>query len=377
MKRYFRYGKRDTGFAQGWSSVALLAFVGLFVLALVTSGCGSNDKSSDTTRADRTTSTKTQDHQKSSEARTDAAQNKSAVSSDANVASVANALEANEKAQPKTQLTSTGQVATDIGPMQSEETASALAKDPVSFAEAEAFYTDGNYDSAVAAFTTYVGQNPDNAWGHYMLGLSCWKAGKLSDAETALRGALERDSDHYKSHLNLARVLRDGDRTDEALDEVTIAATLSPDDGTAHRVRGSILHDLGRIQDAVAAYKKALVLNDRDVWAMNNLGLVHLQEEQFEQALAPLARATLLRKGNAVFHNNLGTALGRTGHYTASADSYREALMCDSSHATATASLARVEVLREDPGYVAIDLGDVAAQLAGQIGGPPLSKVTE
>ena len=55
-------------------------------------------------------------------------------------------------------------------------------------------------------FATYADQHPSNPWGHYMLGLSSWKAGDLDRAERAFVRANELDPKHVKTLLNLARV---------------------------------------------------------------------------------------------------------------------------------------------------------------------------
>ena len=50
------------------------------------------------------------------------------------------------------------------------------------YEDGEAAYREGRYEDATAIFSAYVGRRPDNAFGHYMLGLSAWKAGSLVDA---------------------------------------------------------------------------------------------------------------------------------------------------------------------------------------------------
>ncbi len=62
----------------------------------------------------------------------------------------------------------------------------------------------------------------------------------------------------------------------------------------------------------------------------------------------------------AVFHNNLGIVLERTGHYTIAAQAYRTALSVDSTYQKATASLTRVEQRVDDPSMSPIDLTNLA-----------------
>ena len=67
-------------------------------------------------------------------------------------------------------------------------------------------------------FEAYSESKPDNAWGHYMLGLSAWKTGDHSRALEAFDAALRLDPTHRKSLLNSARVLLETSRPKDALE---------------------------------------------------------------------------------------------------------------------------------------------------------------
>src|SRR5437879_10777175 len=77
---------------------------------------------------------------------------------------------------------------------------------------------------------------------------------------------------------------------------------------------------------------------------------------KFADALGPLARATQLAPEVATFQNNLGIALERSGHLTAAAHAYQAAIVADSTYSKASASLARVQELKEDPSILPVDL---------------------
>jgi hypothetical protein len=62
----------------------------------------------------------------------------------------------------------------------------------------------------------------------------------------------------------------------------------------------------------------------------------------------------------AVFHNNLGIALERTGHPTMAAQSYRAALSVDSTYKKPSSSLTRVEQRADDPSLSPINLAELA-----------------
>ncbi len=219
---------------------------------------------------------------------------------------------------------------------------SSIPSEPVSYADAETAFTARRYDEAVNLFTAYTRSNPDNAWGHYMAGLSSWKAGDPEGAVGSFDEALRLDPQHRKSLLNSARVLIETGRPREALARVERAMAIEPLSGEGLRLLGRARYELKQMPEAIDAYQRAIGLDERDSWAMNNLGLIYIQQERSEAALPVLARAVELRSGSPVFQNNLGTALERTGHFAAAGKAYEAALASDSTYGKAAASLARV-----------------------------------
>ncbi|MGD2134528.1 MAG: tetratricopeptide repeat protein [Gemmatimonadales bacterium] len=214
---------------------------------------------------------------------------------------------------------------------------------PVTYQEAEAAYRDGHYDRAVQLFVAYTEVEPENPWGYFMLGLSARRAGDLETAEWSFEEALARDPQHVKSMLNLSRVLLDTDRPGEAVMELTFALELDSTSNVVHRLLGRGFHELGKVEDAIASYRHAIVLNGSDVWAMNNLGYLYIQRGRFTDAIGPLARAVELDSTRALFLNNLGMALERAGYVGSARDAYDQAVRYDPDHRKAMQNLARVE----------------------------------
>jgi tetratricopeptide (TPR) repeat protein len=221
-------------------------------------------------------------------------------------------------------------------------TDAAAAPANVSYVDAEAAYHGGRYAEAAELFTGYTATHPDNAWGHYMLGLSAWKSGDHERAMTGFDEALRLDPSHRKSLLNSGRVLLETSRPREALERIERALALEPLSSEGLRLLGRARHELGQIPEAIDAYQRAIALDDRDAWAMNNLGLIYIQQGRSEEAIPPLARAVQIRSNAPVFQNNLGTALEQSGYTAAARQAYTGALEADSTYAKASASLARL-----------------------------------
>jgi Flp pilus assembly protein TadD len=247
-------------------------------------------------------------------------------------------------------------------------TAETEAPRPVTYGEAEDAYRRGDYEEAFELFGVYCARKPENPWGHYMLGLSAWKAGLHEEAERALETSLSLDPLHVKSLVNLGRVLVEVGRPEEAEGYLLTARELDPS-ADVHRVLGRAHHEMGDLDGAIDDYRSALVVDGEDAWSMNNLGLALIQEGRYDEALGPLARATRIRDDVAVFQNNLGLALERTGHPGSALLAFRAAVELDGSYEKASISLERVSALPGVDESEPMDLETVARSFADEVEG--------
>jgi predicted Zn-dependent protease len=238
---------------------------------------------------------------------------------------------------------------------------------PVSYEDAESTYTSGDYPEAAQLFSRYIEKHPENAWGHYMLGLAAWKSGESDRALSAFDRALELDPNHRKSMYNSSRVLLETGHAAEALERIELALSQEPLSTEGLRLLGRARYQLGKVDEAIEAYRRALSTDDRDVWSMNNLGLIYIEQDRSSEALAPLARAVQLRSNAPVFQNNLGVALERSGYPVAASKSYEAAIQVDSSYTKASVALARVTGGSQQPESEPVDLDTLAQRFQSEI----------
>ena len=230
----------------------------------------------------------------------------------------------------------------------------------VTYGDAESAYLDRRYREALDLFTVYTEQHPKNPWGFYMYALSAWKSGENQDAEVGFQTALDLDPNHLKSYLNLARVLLEENRPQEALTQAQLAKEIDADHGETFRILGRAYHNLGETDLAVESYLTATTLDENDAWAANNMGLVLIQSGRFAEALSPLARATQLQPDRGVFQNNLGIALERSGHFTQATEAFQAALNTDETNEKILGNLDRVSALVESTDSVQVNLAELA-----------------
>jgi tetratricopeptide (TPR) repeat protein len=236
------------------------------------------------------------------------------------------------------------------------------------FEEAESVYRAGQFAEATGLFESYVGSKPENPRGHYMLGLSAWKSGDLERAASAFNRAIGLDSTHVKSYLNLGRVLLALDRDQEALELAVTVLDIDSTSAEGLRLLARAQHGLGEVDAAIDTYRHALVANDQEVWTMNNLGVLYLEEGDPEAALAPLARAVQLRGTAPVFQNNLGMALERAGFPVAAKRAYEAAVRADSTYIKAVKNRERLSAVAVDSTTVEkVDLNELAELFRQQV----------
>jgi tetratricopeptide (TPR) repeat protein len=125
----------------------------------------------------------------------------------------------------------------------------------------------------------------------------------------------------------------------DALQALTMATNLLPNDATAHNNLANALGRLGRLDDAVAHYRRALLLNPELAEAHNNLGHALLDIGQPDGAAASCRRAVDLKPHYAEAHDNLGSALLGLGRPDDALASYRRAIAIEPQFAEAHSNL--------------------------------------
>jgi protein O-mannosyl-transferase len=160
-----------------------------------------------------------------------------------------------------------------------------------------------------------------------VLFLLSWKqSGMYSDPQTLFRTTVASNANCWLAHNNLGRVLADMGRTDEAVGHFQKAVEINPTFGEAHFNLGVLVADMGRIDEAVAHYRKAVDAVPDHADAHNNLGVLLEQTGRSDEAMAHYRKALEINPDHADAHNNVGILLARLGRTDEAMAQYRKAL---------------------------------------------------
>jgi tetratricopeptide (TPR) repeat protein len=88
-----------------------------------------------------------------------------------------------------------------------------------------------------------------------------------------------------------------------------------PQDAAAYRARAFGYCDLGRYEEAIADYDKAIALDPKSADAYYNRGIAYYNLELYEKAIADYGKAIALNPKHATAHNNRESAYAALKRY--------------------------------------------------------------
>src|SRR5215211_1130415 len=149
-----------------------------------------------------------------------------------------------------------------------------------------------------------------------------------------------------RDYLERGRALLEEGRLNEAIAELSRAASLDPKLSQAHSLL-AVAYDRKGLRDrAEDSYRRAIDVNERDPEALNNLGYSLYLSGNYRAAVDRLKKAARLAPSDSRILNNLALAQVRLGKYD---DAYRNFARADgefNGHANVAALLIRTG--RED-----------------------------
>jgi tetratricopeptide (TPR) repeat protein len=169
--------------------------------------------------------------------------------------------------------------------------------------------------------------NPALVDGWRELGDSYMEVHQAVKAEAAYREALARDESYALARAKLAQALLDQGRTREALEMVLLAEDRGGDAFMVSAIRGDILAEMSRHDEAAEAYDRALRMEPEDHWVLHQAAIEHSRAGNDERAAILFEQA--LRYDQDGCHQTFvdyGDLLRRVGRIGDAVRMYRKAV---------------------------------------------------
>jgi len=168
--------------------------------------------------------------------------------------------------------------------------------------------------------------------------LNFYHAGQLPQAEEAAKALLKTYPNTFILHNLLGIVLDGQSKFEEAIASYRKALLLQPAVPDLHFNLGIALGNLGRLEEAAASYRKAIALQPGFFEAHGNLGTILQKQGKLEDAIANYRKALAIRP-DALGHFNLGTALRSLGRLEEAIASFQNAIAFNPNYAEAYSRL--------------------------------------
>lgn len=225
----------------------------------------------------------------------------------------------------------------------------ALKNDPVLIealvGKGRALACQGAFGSAVDAFREAIDAAPDYTPAHVQLALAYQNqylndpvtyGGRLADALEIMTRAEQLDPNDATIQNTKGILYFESGSLDQARNALERAAELSTGSGLSTRERsviqvnlGRTYRDLGLLELAQSAFRRAVVLDPASASAHNNLGHIAYRLDDCESAEYELSQAVSLAPNSISIVSNLAIALFECGDVTGSQPHFEHAVALD------------------------------------------------
>jgi tetratricopeptide (TPR) repeat protein len=173
--------------------------------------------------------------------------------------------------------------------------------------------------------------------------------GYWRDSESLFRHALTVTGENATSHLNLGAALEADGKPDAALAEYKQVLQLDPLRFEAWNDIAKLLYELNRSEEALPYCQRAIQLNPKHATVHNSLGLILVKLNRLDEAMAEFSLAAQLDTNYASPRFQRGKIFLKQGHGMQAMEEFHAALQLEPNNFPVLIYLARVLASDEDP----------------------------
>lgn len=220
--------------------------------------------------------------------------------------------------------------------------------------EAERLVHAGRFAEGEAQAAQALREDPRQARAHYVVGLSRLLQKRPGEALEHMQRAIDAFPEDAQFHFGRAACLDSLERVDDAVAAYRRAIALRPAFFEAAANLGNVLERAARYEEAADAYRAALALRPDQPLVLNGLGHCELASKRHAAAVPALERALALKPDFTSAMNNLANAVGRLGQAQRAVELLRRAVALRPDFMEAWLNLAeRLYMLNEDRAAIA------------------------
>jgi tetratricopeptide (TPR) repeat protein len=187
-------------------------------------------------------------------------------------------------------------------------------------------YRDGRLSEALSHIGRALSLDPTNADFHTYHAATCAGLGRVEEAFASYHRALAIQPGLVEAHHGLGRLLVAAGQHSQAETSFREVLRQHPNHARASAELGDLLARQGRFDEAEERLRHSARLDPEDAETPRNLGNICMRRGKLEEAEAALRRSIFLRPGDADSYNDLGIVLARRNRREESIAAYREAI---------------------------------------------------
>jgi tetratricopeptide (TPR) repeat protein len=162
-----------------------------------------------------------------------------------------------------------------------------------------------------------------------------YQKGQFVEAEKLAKSLCQKYPNHPFSWKVLGAIFKQTGKLQDSLAANRKAVELAPSDAAAHNNLGITLHELLMLNEAEKCYRKAIELYPNFAEAHNNLGVTLQELGSFADAEISYKNTIVIKADFIQAHYNLGITLQELGRIEEAKESYQNAIAINANHADA------------------------------------------
>ena len=190
------------------------------------------------------------------------------------------------------------------------------------------------FEEAKALYEIILQRDPQHCDALHLLGMIHNALHQNDEALTRIHQAIQIKQ-HPIYYNSLGVVLKAQGKIDDAIEAFTKAVVLNSNYAGMHHNLGNALRDKGKMDEAIDAFAKALSINPNYVEAYYNLGVALYAQGKLDEAIEAFMKALSLNPQHADIYYYLGLALQNRGENDEAIEAYTRALSLNPNYAEA------------------------------------------